>query len=169
MTAMAIQRKPGWWYPYIFVAAFMVVLAVNGVLIYSATSSFTGLETENHYEKGNNYNQDIALARRQDELGWQVEAKVDPVIDAALGTKRRVYIEASFKTRDGDPIDGLAVRALFIRPVQQGHDVSVPMTVKGKGLYVAETGLDFHGVWDLRVVAMGEKDSYQLAQRIQIP
>lgn len=165
---MAQARKPGWWYPYIFVAAFMVVVAVNGVLIYTATTTFSGLETKNHYEKGLAYNKDIELARRQEELGWQVEAKVDP-LGSGQGTQRQVSVEASFKNKEGQPLDGLAVRALFIRPVQDGHDVSVPLSAKGKGIYTTETQLDFHGVWDLRVVAIGEKDSYQLAQRIQIP
>ncbi len=166
---MAKTRKSGWWYPYIFVAAFMVVLVANGIMIYSATSTFTGLETENHYEKGNAYNTNIAMTRRQAELGWQVEAKVDPVADSSMGARRLVAVEASFKTKDGASLDGMAVRALFIRPVQPGHDVSIPLVSKGNGLYAARAELDFHGVWDLRVVAIAEKDSYQLAQRIQIP
>lgn len=166
---MAKERKPGWWYPYIFVAAFMVVVSVNGVLIYSATSTFTGLETENHYEKGNSYNRDIEMARQQAALGWQVAAKVEPSPAQQDGAKRRVAIEASFKDKAGQPLDGMAVRALFIRPVQAGHDVSIPLSSKGQGVYVAAADLDFHGQWDLRVVAIGEKDSYQLAERIQIP
>lgn len=162
-------RKPGWWYPYIFVAAFGVVVAVNGVLIYSAVATFTGLETENHYEKGNVYNSDIAMARQQEALGWQVAAKVLPDPAQQDGAKRHVSVEAVFKDKNGEAITGLAVRALFIRPVQAGHDVSIPMSSKGQGRYVADADLDFHGQWDLRVVAMGEKDSYQLAERIQIP
>jgi nitrogen fixation protein FixH len=164
---MAKERKPGWWYPYIFVAAFMVVVAVNGFLIYSATSTFSGLETEQHYEKGNAYNKDIEMAKRQIELGWQVEAKVEPLGED--GSKRRINLAASFKDKQGQPLDGMAVRALFIRPVQNGHDVSIPLSAKGRGIYTTDAELDFHGVWDLRVVAIGEKDSYQLAQRIQIP
>ncbi|MDK9721390.1 MAG: FixH family protein [Rhodospirillales bacterium] len=166
---MAQARKPGWWYPYIFVAAFMVVVAVNGILIYTATTTFSGLETKNPYEKGLAYNKNLELAKRQEELGWQVEAKVLPVGPANTGLQRQVLIEASFKTKDGKPIDGLIVRVLLIRPVQDGHDVSVPMSAKGQGSYATEAQLDFHGVWDLRVVAIGGKDSYQLAQRIQIP
>jgi nitrogen fixation protein FixH len=164
---MAKERKSGWWYPYIFVAVFLVVAAVNGLFIYKATSTFSGLETERHYEKGLAYNKDLEMAKHQQELGWQVEAKVVPL--AEDGTKRKVAIEASFKDKLGQPLDAMAVRALFVRPVQQGHDASVPLSSRGKGIYTTETELDFHGVWDLRVVAIGEKESYQLAQRIQIP
>ena len=164
---MSKERKSGWWYPYIFVAGFGVVVAVNGVLIYSATTTFSGLETERHYEKGNAYNTDIEMARRQEALGWKVEAKVDPLGEE--GPKRRVVIQASFKDKQDQPLDGMIVRALFIRPVQNGHDASVPLSAKGQGIYTSDVELDFHGVWDLRVVAIGEKDSYQLAQRIQIP
>ncbi|MGE5500712.1 MAG: FixH family protein, partial [Ignavibacteriales bacterium] len=44
---MAAERRPGWWYPYIFVAAFVVVVGVNAAMAYFASSTFTGLETDN--------------------------------------------------------------------------------------------------------------------------
>lgn len=164
------ERKPGWWYPYIFVAAFAVVVVVNGVLIFTATSTFSGLETENHYEKGLAYNKDIALARQQAALGWKVEAKIEPAADQPASGKLKVAVEAGFKDKDGRSIDNLTVRALFVRPTQAGHDVSVPMAAKGNGQYVTHTELDFHGLWDLHVVAIGEgRDSYQLTQRVQVP
>ena len=45
---MAKIRRPGWWYPYIFVGAFGVVLLVNAALAYFATSSFTGPVSYTH-------------------------------------------------------------------------------------------------------------------------
>ena len=40
MTAMSNSKRPdGWWYPWLFVAAFGVIIAVNGNL--SATTPFT--------------------------------------------------------------------------------------------------------------------------------
>ena len=49
---MARPRQPGWWYPWIFVGGMLVVIAVNGVLITMAVSTFSGIETEEHYRKG---------------------------------------------------------------------------------------------------------------------
>ncbi|MCW8952841.1 MAG: FixH family protein, partial [Rhodospirillales bacterium] len=55
----ANNRKPGWWYPWIFVGGMTIVVIVNGIMIYFALSTFTGLETRNHYEKGLAYNTNI--------------------------------------------------------------------------------------------------------------
>lgn len=69
----ASGRKDGWWYPYIFVAGFAVVVTANLIMMYFATSSFTGLETKSAYERGNAYNAQIAAQEAQDRLGWTVD------------------------------------------------------------------------------------------------
>ena len=68
-------RQPGWYIPWIFVGVFMVVLAVNGVMVHFAVSSWTGIETENHFIKGLGYNNDLAGARAQAERGWQIDVR----------------------------------------------------------------------------------------------
>ncbi len=55
-------RQKGWYIPWIFVGLFLVVAAVNGVMIHFAFSSWTGLQTEEHFLKGIKYNQDLAGA-----------------------------------------------------------------------------------------------------------
>mgnify|MGYP001809651017 CR=1 FL=1 len=168
MTAMARKtRQPGWWYPYIFVGAFGVVLAVNGVLAYFATSSFTGLSTENAYEKGRLYNRNLALAKAQEALGWQVDTKVSP---ASTTTTPRADIAISYHDKVGQPVEGLNVVAALIRPTAAGHDHKVRLAPLGNGVYGGVFDLPLAGVWDMDVTALGEGDvSYQNAQRFVIP
>lgn len=162
---MAEARKPGWWYPYIFVGAFVVVVGVNGALAYFATSTFTGLETEGAYEKGLAYNQNIALAKAQAELGWTVETTVEPV---APGTPK-AGITVTYKDRDGHPVDGLEVRAQLVRPTVKGYDHGVKFAATGPGAYGLVHDLPLNGVWDMDVVALGTDVSYQHAKRFVIP
>ncbi|TAN62040.1 MAG: hypothetical protein EPN20_11445, partial [Magnetospirillum sp.] len=106
---MVAERRPGWWYPYIFVAGFMVVLLVNVTMAYFATSTFSGLSTEHAYEKGLAHNQVLEAARKQEEMGWTVDTNVEP--EANHGA----HVTVSYRDRDGKPLDGLTVRASLVR------------------------------------------------------
>lgn len=162
-ATMAQSRKPGWWYPYIFLGAFVVVLGVNVTLAYFATSTFTGLSTDNAYEKGLAYNQNLAMAEAQARLGWDVSFTASPQADGA------VLLSVSYRDRDGRPVNGLDVRANLLRPTVKGHDHEVTLEAGGDGLYTLKHRTPLAGVWDAEVVAIGDGVSYQLAKRIVVP
>ncbi|MEW5729006.1 MAG: FixH family protein [Pseudomonadota bacterium] len=162
---MAKARQPGWWYPYIFVGAFLVVIGVNGALAWFATSTFTGLETEGAYEKGLAYNQNLALAKAQAELGWTVDTTVEPV----AGEGARVAVTLAYRDRDGRPVNDLDIRGRVIRPTAKGLDHDVAFPAKGEGLYGATLDLPLNGVWDIEVAAVGKAASYQHAKRFVVP
>lgn len=162
---MAEARKPGWWYPYIFVGAFLVVIGVNGSLAYFATTTFTGLETDGAYDKGLAYNQNLALARAQAELGWTVDTTVEP----AAAPAPRAEVTIAYRDRDGRPVDGLDVRARMVRPTASGHDHDVALPAKGAGIYGAVLDLPLTGVWDMDVAALGKDVAYQHTKRFVIP
>lgn len=160
---MTAQRRPGWWYPYIFVAAFMVVLLVNVTMAYFATSTFSGLATENPYEKGLAYNRTLEAQRQQDAMGWTVDVQVDPAANHGAG------ITIVYRDQTGKPVDGMMVRAQFIRPTAKGHDREVALAPVGPGTYATHQELPMSGVWDMDVAAKGAAASYQLSRRIVVP
>lgn len=163
---MAATRERGWWYPYIFVGGFVVVVGVNAALAFFATSSFTGLETEGAYQKGLEYNQNIALAKAQEALGWQVDTQVTPGPIGADGVQAKVAV--SYRDRDGRPVEGLEVTADIIRPTAKGLDQHVTLAPMGNGTYGGSYQLPAKGVWDMDVAANGADVSYQHAQRFVI-
>ncbi|MGE5545414.1 MAG: FixH family protein [Solirubrobacterales bacterium] len=162
---MAQARKPGWWYPYIFVGAFVVVVAVNGALAYFATSTFTGLETEGAYDKGLAYNKNLALARAQADLGWTVDTNVDPV----SGGFARADVSIRYRDRDGKPVEGMEVKAHLVRPTAKGYDHDVTLPARGDGTYGAVFDLPLKGVWVMDVTALGSDVSYQHEKRFVLP
>ncbi|MBR9973862.1 FixH family protein [Magnetospirillum sulfuroxidans] len=166
---MAKTRQRGWWYPYIFVAGFGVVLAVNGTLAYFATSTFTGLSTDNAYEKGRLYNQNLALAKAQAAMGWSVDTKIVP---ASTAEAAKVDIAITYRDRDGKPVDGLTVTAAMVRPTIGGYDHELPLpALAGRpGTYGGIFTMPLAGLWDVDVAAVGDGGiAYQHAQRIVIP
>ncbi|MCR6629948.1 MAG: FixH family protein [Magnetospirillum sp.] len=163
---MAATRERGWWYPYIFVGCFVVVVGVNAALAYFATSTFTGLETEGAYQKGLAYNDNIALAKAQEALGWTVDTKVTPGVIDTVGAK--VDIAISYRDRDGKAVEGLEVKADVIRPTAKGMDQHIVLAPLGNGVYGGSYMLPAKGVWDMDVAAVGAAASYQHAQRFVI-
>lgn len=167
-SAARSARQPGWWYPWLFVAAFALVIGVNGVMIKLAVGSFSGLQTAHPYERGLDYNATIAAARAQAELGWQVEFSAAETDRDAAGS-RTVAVTAQFLDRNERPLTGLQVRALLMRPATQEHDLEIDLTEQGGGRYVAETALPLAGQWDLTIIAHSAAESWQESRRIILP
>jgi nitrogen fixation protein FixH len=161
---MAQMRQRGWWYPYIFLGFFVVVVGVNATMAFFATSTFTGLSTDNAYEKGLAYNQNLAMARAQAELGWRVETRLTPGTAAGKGE-----FAITYRDKAGQPLDGLEVHAALSRPTQRGYDRDVVLAATGPGTYVAPLALPLSGEWDVEVMAAGGGAIHQSQNRIILP
>jgi len=164
--------RRGRWYPWLFVAAFLVVIAVNGVMVTLAVESFAGLETEHPYERGLAYNETLAAKRAQDALGWTVAFDAVPA-DMTEGMVRVVEVTGAFQDRAGAPLTGLDVRAVLRRPAAAGHDQEIALAPRGPGRYSATAELPFPGQWELLIVAngvhRGSVQSWQSTRRILLP
>ena len=58
------------------VGFFVIVGAVNAIMISAAVSTFGGVETENAYQAGLAFAREMAAVDAQDALHWNVRAKV---------------------------------------------------------------------------------------------
>ena len=140
-----------------FVAAFGLVLVVNGVMAWFALASWPGLVSDTPYEEGLAYNRVLADGERQDAMGWQVSIAA---IDGQL--------RAMFDDRDGVPIIGLEISAIMVRPTHEGDDIALTWTERKPGIYFADlTGVD-PGNWDVVVETVRSGNSYRLQQRIYL-
>lgn len=130
---------------------FAFILLVNGIFIYFALSSFSGLSTDNAYVRGLNYNRTLAQGRAQKATGWQVTATV---LRAAPG--QRVVLDVRVMDRQGRPLDDLTLSGQLRRPTHEGDDVTLEFEAMGKGGYHALTVPDAAGQWDLRLLAQAD-------------
>ena len=112
-------------------AFFGTVFLANGIFLYSALSTYTGVVSDEPYRKGLHYNKRIAAAERQESLGWSADARLAP--DEGLSLVLR--------DRNGRPVSGLFVSGVLGRPSTNQHDRNVTLTEVEPGRYVAPIGL----------------------------
>lgn len=161
------QRPDGWWYPYIFVGGFAVVVTANLIMMYFATSTFTGLETKSAYERGIGYNQLIAQQEAQDRLGWTAAFTADSVLSDQPGAAERpTTMTLTLTDAQGMPLDGMDVEAAVRRPTVAGYDYDLRLLPVGPGAYKAEIALPMAGQWDVQLFAKRGDDTYRLRERV---
>lgn len=158
-------REDGWWYPWIFVVGMAFVVLINGIMVYIALSTWTGLETERHYDKGLAYNENLAAARAQAELGWLVDVAYTPSPIAGDPGELAVTVTAA-----GDrPLVDLDVTALLIRPTHEGFDQEVRLDHAGAGVYKGPVAIPLPGQWDARIHARRRDAEFQEVKRLFVP
>jgi len=167
ITMNKAKRADGWWYPWIFVAGFMVVFAVNGTMAYFAVSSWTGLETKDYFNQGTRFNDVLAQRAAQDALGWKIAFHYEHT--PAADNPRAGTFRLRFTDKNAQPIGGLTIRAIAKRPIQEGYDQDLTFTYRGDGTYGANTTLPLPGLWELRYVAERGAEVFKMRSRIQVP
>jgi len=148
------------WVPMLFVGGFLVVVGVNGALIYFAQDTFSGLETASPYERGLDYNKTLAAEAAVEQLGWQSQVQISA---ESAGSHS---LQVRLADRDGRPLDGLTVVAYLVRPSNEGLDTTVIPRPMGDGRYAASFVLPAAGQWDLRLVAHNDDLAWQHSERL---
>ncbi len=165
---MARARARGWWYPYIFVGGFAVVLGVNMILLYFATSTFNGLTTEHAFDEGVAYNDEIAAARAQAALDWTGSKRITLKPGGTEGAWP-VEVVATFPKDDGSLRTDLDVTVELRRPVQAGFDQKLTLHPATDGSYRTTATLPFLGQWESVLIADAPNDErFRLRERFMV-
>lgn len=134
-------RLNGWMVLFYLVAFFGTVMAVNGVMVYEALSTLSGVDTDSAYQAGRMFEHDVAMAKAQDERQWHVDAKVTPSSDGA-----RLDIVA--RDAADQLIGGMEATAVFERPTDRRLDQSVALVTDAAGRFHGKAAVA-PGQWDL--------------------
>jgi len=143
----------------LMLAFFAAVIAVNGVLIYQALSTYTGLVANEPYRTGLAYNERIGAAERQARLGWSERLQ--------FGRDGRAVL--ALAERDGRPVQGLWVEGVLGRPASNRHDVKLVFTETAPGQYEAQAANVAAGTWLIALQARlreGAAPTYRLRRRL---
>lgn len=127
-----------------FVGFFLVVFSANGIMTYFALNTWTGLETEDSYVKGLNYNRELESAREQMASGWEMDIVTKPETQNGRFEVQLAYPESAIAPSE--------VKATFIRAVVEGYDQEITLSPMGNGLYGAPIDLPLAGQWDVLVI-----------------
>ncbi|HVO04924.1 MAG TPA: FixH family protein [Candidatus Cybelea sp.] len=149
------------WIPGIFVGGMLVVIAVNAALVYFATHTFSGLDTDAYYQEGVQYNAVLKDAAASAALGWSAKADIQP-----NGGSRRLSLWITDKS--GLPLTGLKVSVHMVRTISTAFDQLVTMqpSATEQGVYVGDVHLSGAGIWELRITATGGKVPWESTQRL---
>ncbi|MBU1212394.1 MAG: FixH family protein [Alphaproteobacteria bacterium] len=150
----------GWHVLAGLIVFFGVMIAVNGVFLYFAMTTFTGIETADAYRKGVAYNASLEESRQLDKLGWKGALK-------ATGER----IEFVLKTADGAPVRGVRVEGRIGRPATDTFDRTVAFEDAGSGVYRSQPLALAPGNWILALEAHDPVDvvsspRYRLKERL---
>jgi nitrogen fixation protein FixH len=134
----------------VFLGFFATVFVVNGALIYSAISTYSGLVANEPYRKGLHYNERITAEERQARLGW-----CDVLELSRDGHVRMILTQA-----DGRPVRGMRIAGVLGRPSTNRHDIALQFVEASPGQYEARTSSLPEGNWlislDVREEASAE-------------
>lgn len=158
---MSERRITGRHVLYGLLTFFGVILAANAVFIYLALDTFTGLSTENAYQRGVEYNKTLESRAEQRELGWRAAITFDETGGGAG------VLRAALSNRAGMPIEDLRVTGQVRRPTHAGNDQELVLTRSGDGVYSAELTLPGRGQWDVYLVAESRDGTrFEMEQRL---
>jgi nitrogen fixation protein FixH len=159
--AMPVAPHPsGRWIPWLFVAFFAVVVVVNGAMIWIAVGSWTGFATNQAYDRGLQYNRNLAAARRQAVLGWR------PELHARLTDGLAGEVELAVTDALRQPLAGADVVTRFERPTSEGTDFILAMVPTEPGTYRARFELPLAGVWNVHTTIRRGDDLFVHEQRL---
>lgn len=142
--------------PLLFVAAFALVIAVNGTMMWLAISSFSGLYSGHARERGLHYNDIVAAQADRDALGWKVENAWRP---------QSGRLEITVARADGAPLAGARVRVDLVRPAERRPPIAVDVANLGDGHFAGQVDLPERGNWDLDIVVEAEGRRYAVTRR----
>lgn len=151
-------RSPGFSIvPWLFVAGFAIVIAVNGAMMWLAIGSFSGLYSGHARERGVHYNDVVAEQRSRDALGWTVRVDWQPGADR---------LDLALSDAAGRPLESAAVTVELIRPAEKRAPVAVALNDVGTGKFSGHVVLPARGNWDADIVVDAGGRRFALTKRL---
>ncbi len=151
MNATHVSRSR--YIPWLFVAGFAIVVAVNATMTWLAVGSFSGLYTPKPRDRGLHYNELVAAQQSRDALGWRIDATWRPDGDR---------LEVATFDRDGKPLAGARVAVELVRPAEKRPPLGVAMNAVDMGRYAGYVTLPARGNWEIDIVV--ERGGERFAQ-----
>jgi nitrogen fixation protein FixH len=159
MTNLTPPQRKSMWIPALFVGLMLLVVAVNGTMMFFAQSTFSGLDTTTAYQEGIEYNAILKEAAASAALGWTAKTTFTPGIGGR-------HFAVTIADKAGKPVEGLHVVGHLVRPVSTAFDQRLTLRQEGNGIYGADAVLPANGSWELRLEATGGVADWQTVQRV---
>lgn len=154
MTALPLRSRH---IPWLFVAGFALVVAVNATMIWLAVGSFSGLYTAKPRDRGLHYNAVVEAQRTRDMLGWRIDTQWRPESNR---------LEVAAFDAAGQPLADARIAVELVRPVEKHQPVAVAMAAIDGGRFAGHIDLPARGNWDVDIVVEHHGERYALTRRM---
>jgi nitrogen fixation protein FixH len=128
----------------LLVVFFVLVFAVNAVMVHAAISTFGGVDTPSSYKAGQMFEGEVAKAEHQDALHWRVDGRLK------RDGEGEAVLDISVRDAQGRPVTGLSADARLAHPADERLDHVIPVARIGAGQFHGESRAK-PGQWDLVV------------------
>lgn len=141
--------------PIAFLAFVILFMLLDFMFVYLAGATYTGVYTENYYQKGIDFDKINRQSVYNDKTGWLGEISY-----------KDGYIAFTLRDNTGNLIKVEQVIAKVMRPTTHEFDQITKLDEVGIGKYQVRHEFDELGQWDIRVKARSGKDEYVTSRRI---
>ena len=148
-----------------WIGLLVTFLTMNFVFIAFAFISSPGLVTEDYYEKGRKYEENvIKMMAARNNLKWETNLE----IPRDFTVNKTDVIRFNAVDSRGLPIENADVQVTAYRPSDADEDFIVRLENIGPGIYQAYIGFPLKGIWDLKLKVEHEGDSLEMEHRISV-
>jgi len=124
-----------------------------------AQKTFSGVYTDNYYQKGVDFDKINRQGIYQDKIGWKSDIMYNE-------DTRQVTLR--LRDANGAALAGAEVKAKVMRPVTNKFDHLLDMTELSPGLYGAKVDFLENGQWEIRVKAQLDGKEYINSRRFMV-
>jgi len=156
------QPRSARFIPWLFVIGMLVVVAVNGALVYFAATTWSGIAVDKAYERGLAYNQALSVQAKETALGWAVEARL-----RTDGPEPVLVVKAA--DRNGRPLTDLQIESTVERPLGAPETRHLTLSPIERGTYAAPLPSLESGQWDAHLAIARGDERLHVTQRLLRP
>ncbi len=138
-------------------------LLVNATFIYYAITTSPGLVTEDYYDQGQDYeNNMMKIMAAQNALQWETKLAVP----GHILTEQPDMFRFSAVDSRGVPIMDADVSVVAYRPSDADADFKVHLNQAAPGQYQALIAFPLPGIWDLNITVINGEETFNMSHRV---
>jgi len=144
--------------PLIILLFFLVLISLDSLFIYIAKSTYSGVYTENHYQKGVDFEKLNKLPIYDKNTGWKGTIKYSDL---------NKTITVTLVDKDKKNVELQSIEAKALRPVTDKYDFQIKLKKNGKE-YSAPVNFPLKGQWEIRVKAITKAHTFIFSETIHV-
>ncbi len=144
--------------PYIFIAFFATFILADIAFFIIAKNTWRGVQTQNSYKKGRQYNDTLQKVKQQQSLGWSIESKLKQTRD------NHGELFLCLLNRNKVKIANAKVKVRLSFPVQDGLDFEQQLIQKNS-CYATKIFFPKKGQWQFEFIVIKNDNVFQDVKR----